>query len=344
MMMKIPSEKELHMLSEATFRKTADVGLKNAEANQPYIGKTIKDLKREMSEKPPKPAIVISAGPSLHRKRSIETIKKANGNCHIIAVDGALGHCLRNGVIPDFVITVDPDEHRIIRWFGDPRLDERPEDDYFRRQDLDPALNTNELARNRELIQLVNSYGPGITTIISTSVTPEITLRCRDAGMRLYWWNPLYDDYEKSDSVSRKIYQMNHVTCMVTGGNVGSSAWVFAHSILNSPDVVLVGMDFSYPPGTNVLNTQYYTILKELFPDQPSHGLIEIHNPYLNETWLTDPGYYWYSQCFLQMAPHASCKTYNCTEGGILFGEGIVFSGLADTLQDLLTKKEHSHG
>ena len=95
----------------------------------------------------------------------------------------------------------------------------------------------------------------------------------------------------------------------------------------------MVGMDFSYPPGTNVRNTQYYEFLKELLPDNPEAGLIEVYNPYVKETWLTDPAYYWYSQNFLEMAPQASCKTYNCTEGGILFGDGVEFIGLSEALQ-----------
>jgi hypothetical protein len=262
----------------------------------------------------------------------LETLKKKGFKGYIISADGSMGHCLRNGIVPDFVVTVDPDPHRIIRWFGDPRLSQRPEDDYFERQDLDPALNTDQIARNEELIELVNLFGPKIRLIISTSSSPEIAQRCISAGMELYWWNPLYDDYDNPESVTRRIYKMNKVPCMVTGGNVGASAWVFAHTILKSPAVILTGMDCSYPPGTQVRNTQYYEHLLELFPDNPEAGLVKIYNPYLNETWITDPGYFWYAQIFKQMAPHAPCITYNCTEGGILFGQGIEFARLADVL------------
>ncbi len=329
--MKILSEDELKLITDATLKKTAGIGLKHASENAPHIKKTIRDLKREL-QGDGRPALMISAGPSLHRKKSLETIKKSGFKGHIVAVDGSMGHCLRNGIVPDFVITVDPDPHRIIRWFGDPRLAERPEDDYFQRQDLDPAFHKNEIARNREQIELVNKYGPKMKAIISTSVSPEISQRCAEAGMEQYWWSPLYDDFEDPAGYSRKIHQLTKAPCMVTGGNCGSSAWVFAHAILKSPAVLMVGMDFSYPPGTNVRNTQYYEILKELIPDDPDAGLIRVHNPHLNETWLTDPAYYWYSQNFLEMAPQARCKTYNCTEGGILFGGGVEFMGLAEAL------------
>ena len=176
------------------------------------------------------------------------------------------------------------------------------------------------------MLRLVDHYGHRIKVIISTSVSPEITRRCLDAGMELFWWNPIYDDYEKEDSITKKLFELNKVPCMVTGGNIGSSAWVFSHTMLKSPVIVMVGMDFSYPPGTNVRNTQYYDILKEITSNDPELGLIEVYNPFLNETWITDPAYYWYQQSFLQMSLQAPVKTYNCTEGGILFGEGIQFA------------------
>ncbi len=325
------NEEQLRLISDATLKKTASVGLKHARENASYIKKTIRDLRTEAGL-PGQAALVISAGPSLHKKKSLQTVSKAGfGGC-VVAADGALGHCLRNNIIPDYVLTVDPDPHRIIRWFGDPRLSERPKDDYFLRQDLEPALNSEEKARNRELIDLVNLQGPKIKLIISTSSSPELARRCMEAGMELYWWNPIYDDYEKEDSLTKQLFELNKAPCMVTGGNVGSSAWVFAHSILKRSTVVLVGMDFSYAPGTNVRNTQYYDILMEIIPDHPEAGLIEVYNPYLKETWLTDPAYFWYTRNFLGMAPQAACKTYNCTEGGILFGEGVEFAGLAETL------------
>lgn len=329
------SKRQLKLISDATLKKTGDIGLKHARENARYVKNTIRDLRRLMTGDQLKPSILVSAGPSLHKRKSIQRIKESDFRGHIVAVDGSLGHCLRNGLIPDFVITVDPDPHRIIRWFGDPRLAERPEDDYFRRQDLDPALNKDEVDRNTEMIGLVNRYGSKISAIISTSVCPEIAERCIDAGMELYWWNPLYDDFEDPGSYSKKIYELTGAPCMVTGGNCGTSAWAFSHSVLKSPDVVMVGMDFSYPPGTNIVNTQYYEFLVKFMPENPSDGIIEVYNPFLKETWLTDPAYYWYNHNFQEMAKLAPCRTFNCTEGGILFGENIEFATLDEALSKI---------
>ena len=115
---------------------------------------------------------------------------------------------------------------------------------------------------------------------------------------------------------------------MVSGGNSGTAAWVLGHTGLSKREVVLVGMDLSYPPGTPLEKTQYYKELRELFGERVSDAFIEVYNPYLKETWYADPAYYWYRQAFLQMARQASCVTYNCTEGGTVFGKGINFMSL----------------
>ena len=119
---------------------------------------------------------------------------------------------------------------------------------------------------------------------------------------------------------------------MVSGGNSGSAAWVLAHTVLSKHKVVLVGMDLSYPPGTALEKTQYYKELQELFGERASDAFISVYNPYLKETWYADPAYYWYRQSLLQMARQAECVTYNCTEGGTVFGKSIKFIPLKDFL------------
>jgi hypothetical protein len=148
--------------------------------------------------------------------------------------------------------------------------------------------------------------------------------------MQLYWWNPILDNIEKQNSMTRELHRSNGVPCMVSGGNSGSAAWILAHTVLSKRAVVLVGLDLSYPPGTPLEKTQYYKELRELFEDRVSDAFIRVYNPYLKETWYADPAYYWYRQTFLQMARQASCVTYNCTEGGTVFGKGIKFLPLKD--------------
>lgn len=325
-------------LAEATLRKTAEIGLANAKANLPYIRRTIFDLAGPDRLKP-ESAVVFGAGPSLHRRNPAATLREAGYDGAIVVSDAAMSYCLRNGLVPHYVVTVDSHPHRIIRWFGDPDLGSRPEDDYYRRQDLDP-VHQDEARANAQTIELVNAHGPAIKAIIATSSDSGITRRCLNAGMELYWWNPLYDDYDKPDSYSRRVHELTGVPCMVTGGNVGACAYVFADAVLGAPDVALVGFDLGYAPGTSPFNTQYYYELLELLGDRASEAFIEIHNPYTGETSVADPTYYWYRQVFLEIAAVASCKTYNCTEGGTLFGDNIHF----DSLQNFLNRRVLQRG
>ena len=316
-----------------TTLRSAEATLANVRQNLPHVRLTIADLAAQAQGREDTSALVIGAGPSLHRKNPVAQILETGYDGEIIAADGALGYCLRNGLVPDYLVTLDPHPARVCRWFGDTELESRQDgDDYFRRQDLDPHLGVNELQRNRELIELVNRHGSSIKAIICTSVAPNVTRRCIESGMELYWWNPLMDDLARPTSVTRQLYRMNHVPCMVSGGNVGAAAWVAATQVLGKREVAVVGMDFSYAPATPIEKTQYFKELIELFGVKAHEAIIPIENPYLHETWLTDPAYYWYRDSFLELTAQANSVTYNCTEGGILFGESVQWLPLGEFL------------
>jgi hypothetical protein len=287
---------------------------------------------KESSKERSEGAIVIAAGPSLHRKDPIAQILETGYDGTIICCDGSLGYCLRSGLVPDYLLTLDPHSTRVVRCFGDPDLASQDEDDYFRRQDVDPYMGIDEVARNRELIQLVNEHGRRIKAVIATSVSQGVTKRCLEAGMELHWWNPLFDDFDAPNSLTARVYHRNKVPCMASGGNVGSAAWVFAHAVLKKKEIAVVGMDFSYAPGTPLEKTQYHKEIVDIFGERTPDVYINVYNRYLKETWFTDPTYYWYRQTFLQMALETDCTTFNCTEGGILFGKRIRFIPLREFL------------
>jgi len=327
------NKEELEQISRATLRKCRDIGLKHARANQPSIKKTMADLSCVKEEGRGR-GLVIAAGPSLHRHGQLKLLKDKGFQWSIIACDGALYACLRNGIVPHYVLSVDPHPTRIIRNFGDPELTTSGADDYFRRSDLDPAMHSKEVERNRELVELVDRHGLQIKAILSTSVAPEITGRCIKAGMDIYWWNPIYDDYDAPDSFTRELFRMNKVPCMATGGNVGTSCWVFGVTTLGLKEVGLLGMDLSYPPGTPLLNTQYYYEMKELYGNNVENGYVKVRNPYLDQEWFADPAYFWYRNSFLELVKCVdNVRTCNCTQGGILFGEGIDFISFEDFLR-----------
>ena len=321
-------------LEAATFDRIAAVGLANAELNRPRIRRSVLELA-------PQPlgegdaAIVVAAGPSLHRRRSLDRLRASRFKGTVVAADGALGACLRAGVVPHVVVSVDPHSGRIVRWFGDPALNAAPADDYFRRQEMDPVHSRDEIGANRALVELVNKHGPGIKAAVATSAAPAVSERCEQAGMALYWWNPMYDDYERPDSVSRRLHGMNGLPCINGGGNVGTAAWVLTHSVLGQRRVGVVGMDFSYAPGTPYAKTQYYPELVEMLGARHEEAFIHLDSPLTGERWFTDPAYFWYREVFLEMVGGADCDTYNCTEGGILFGPGIRTMRLEEFLGDV---------
>jgi len=321
-------------LEGATFERIAAAGLANAELNHPRIGRSVLDLAREPLGESDS-ALVVAAGPSLRRRRSLERLRDMAFRGTIVAADGALGACLRAGVVPHVVVSVDPHAGRIVRWFGDPSLTAAPTDDYFRRQEMDVAHAEDEVGANRALVELVNRHGPAIRAAVSTSASPAVTGRCEQVGMALYWWNPMYDDYEAADSLSRRLYRMNGLPCINGGGNVGTAAWVLAHAVLGKRRVGIIGMDFAYTPDTPYEKTQYYPELVELLGDRFKDAFIHLENPFLGETWFTDPAYYWYREVFLQMVGEAGCDTYNCTEGGLLFGPGIRTVPLEEFVQSV---------
>lgn len=320
-------------LPDATLEKCAEVGVQNARLNLPHCSRSIMDLKEEFEFQTS--AILIAAGPSLHRNDSAQKILRSGYSGLLIVAESALSYCVRNGLTPDFVVTLDPHPKRIIRFLGDPNLtiEDLETDDYFRRQDLDPQFGVNELKRNSDLVKLVDQYAPQTKVAISSSASSAVANRCIQSGMQTFWWNPLYDDYDDSSSVTREVFNINGLPCINTGGNVGTASWVIAHSILDLPEIALVGMDFSYYADTQHSQTQYYYELIELVgKEKLAEVFIAIENPYLKKTFYTDPTYFWYRESFLEMAQDAPCHTYNCTEGGILFGPGVDHVPLDDFL------------
>src|SRR5438445_6226343 len=265
-------------LEAATFERIAGVGLENAAVNRPKIERSILEL-GDVPLGDGDSAVVVGAGPSLHRRDSLARLRKSGYTGTVVAVDGALGSCLRAGVVPHLVVSVDPHRERIVRWFGNPALTAAPADDYFRRQEMDPAHREDELSANRALVELVDAYGPKIKVAAATSAAPAVVERCEQAGMELYWWNPMYDDYDRADSLSRRLWKMNGLPCLNGGGNVGTAAWVVTHAVLGRRRIGLVGIDLGYAPGTPYEQTQYYPELVELLGDRYREAFIHTENP-----------------------------------------------------------------
>ncbi|MGP0091094.1 MAG: 6-hydroxymethylpterin diphosphokinase MptE-like protein [Xanthobacteraceae bacterium] len=324
-------------MAQYTVDRIGGQALENARANQVDArhGASILAL-RDTELAQGDTALVIAAGPSLHRQDTARQIKESGYGGTIIATESAMAWCLRNGIVPHLVVTVDPHPERIVRWFGAPALDESAieRDDYYSRQDMDPKFRFNQLDVNRELLALVDRHGKQMRICVSSSASQAVVRRCKEAGMPMYWWNPFFDDYDKPNSLTREIYALNGKPCINAGGNVGTACWVVAHAVLGKRKIGILGMDLSYYADTSYQETQYYSELREMLGDENlAQAFVHIHNPHLGTRFFTDPAYYWYRMAFLEMAEQAAkdgVLTYNCTGGGILFGPGVEFVRLSD--------------
>jgi hypothetical protein len=320
----------LEQIAANTLKLRAPEGIDNARTNLAHIQRSVMAL-REACPTPVDKAIVIAAGPSLHRQNLIARIKALPSRPLLVCCDASMGACLRQGLVPDIVLSLDPHAHRIVRWFGDPDLAGRPEDDYFRRQDLDIELRENERAKNEQMIRLVNEYGPRMKAALATSVPPAVLGRCVEAGMPMYWWNPLYDDWDAAQSYTREVYELTGgITCMSGLGHCGGAAWVLAQAVLGARHVGIVGMDLGYPDGTSIVNTQYYDVVRHLPREQAERLLLRLTNPHTGEAYLTDPVYYWYRHTFLDAVTRSDARTVNCSGEGTLFGEGVEWSSIEE--------------
>lgn len=323
------------MVSELTVEKIAAEGMENARRNQPLIdqGQSIAALgKTPLADGDA--ALVIAAGPSLHRSDTAAAIRQSGFDGIIIATESSMAWCLRNGIVPDLAVTVDSHAGRIVRWFGDPKLDQAAleADDYFARQDMDPRFCQDQLKHNRELLELVDRHGPEISLAVASSASQAVVGRAMDASMPCYWWNPFYDDYDQPDSLTRRLHEMNRLPCINAGGNVGTACWVIAHAILGKTKIGLLGMDFGYYADTGYEQTQYYRELVSLVgEDRLGEVFVPVDNPHTEIGFFTDPAYLWYRDVFLEMAAMAAeggVETYNCTGGGILFGDPLKWADL----------------
>ena len=245
----------------------------------------------------------------------------------IIAADGAYAACLRAGLIPDFVVTLDPHSTRLIRWFGDPHFERSlAKDDYFSRQDLDVDARKNAIKRNLDDFELINRHAPRTKAIVASSAPENVVARIAEAGFETYWFHPLVDDPTKPGSITRALYEIQPLPCISTGGTVGTAAWVFAMQILKPEVLAVAGMDLGYYADLKIEHTQtYYELLTEVDGDveRVKDYFVHVEFPLTRETFFTDPTYFWYRKNFLHLAKRAPMRTLNCTEAGTLFGENI---------------------
>jgi hypothetical protein len=182
-----------------------------------------------------------------------------------------------------------------------------------------------------EVLGALAHHGPQMRIALATSAGERVVRRAIECGMQIYWFNPMIDEPDQADSRSRQLFDANRLPLINCGGNVGTACWMIADAVLGRRHVAVAGMDFSYYADTPYLNTQYYREALDLVgPDNLDALYVRVFNPYAQKWFYTDPAYLWFRDVFLELAADADCTTYNCTGGGILFGEHIEYVSVED--------------
>lgn len=279
--------------------------LENSRRNAPLISRTVREVAPNVA-----PALVISAGPSLYRQCILARLAgdEKHKQVTIIATDGAYIQCLKAGIKPDWVITIDPHPTRIVRWFGDHDYERNNAgDDYFSRQDLDIRMRGASAQENEANIALVDA---NFVKLAICSSAPA-NLVARTSAFDRYWFAPLVDSPDEP-GLTRQICDATGLPALNTGGTVGTASWVFAHQVLGSSSIAVVGMDFGYPIGTPLENTQEWNLTGGDPDLYPKHG-----------DYYTSPTYWWYRSNFLDLLYAADATVTNCSEAGLLYGDRV---------------------
>lgn len=285
----------------------------NSLTNVPHITHTIRSIEPRTG-----PCLVISAGPSLYRRSILGRLRQSGYKGTLVATDGSFIQCLRLGIHPDYVLTLDPHPTRTVRWFGDPDIESNTDgDDYFERQDLDISFRKNSVGVNAENLALVDRAR---SSIVICSTAPKNVVE-RTRHLKRYWFAPLVDEPVEG-SLTRKMVEATDLPALNTGGTVGNAAVAFALVVLQSRNIATVGMDFSYYSDTPLEQTQSFHLSK----GNPDFYKWEV-NPE-GEVFRTDATYYWYRSNLLDLLKHNDATIINCSEAGILYGSNVKWEKL----------------
>ncbi|BCN32550.1 motility associated factor glycosyltransferase family protein [Anaeromicropila herbilytica] len=118
----IRDNNEVCQINKNTERKLSGSIIRNTIENMKYMkdANILADFEGDFGEDIP--AIIVSAGPSLDK--NIEDLKVAKGKAVIFCTDTALKYLFAHDIIPDFIVTLDPNKY--VGHFEDERCNSIP--------------------------------------------------------------------------------------------------------------------------------------------------------------------------------------------------------------------------
>ncbi|WP_428326221.1 6-hydroxymethylpterin diphosphokinase MptE-like protein [Nitrosopumilus sp.] len=308
---KIFQKNNLEKYYNGWIRNFADnlTDLSNGDSLHQLVGRTQND-KKEIS------SIVIGRGPSLMKNNHLEILKKSDFSGNIICTDGVLPLVLKSGITPEkfenfYVVTIDVQEHQK-KFYQE---------------------------------EIVKKFGNKIKCMLSSTVPNSTYQAIIQNKIKVFWFHALVDYNQKSTSFNHIIGLMSKnkkhpkgFPALQTGGNVGTTSWILAWTILKSKKVCLIGLDQGYPVNTPLEQLEHYNL-----PDSVDKQSISfkkaypiVYNPEFNCECRQTPLYQYYCNAFKEFIEKTSDRvvTINATEGGALFGKGIKCMKFSEFLQN----------
>jgi len=294
---KSPIDRGLGFVANQTWQLKEELWADNLAKNIPVVrtGRDIKELPKINSSS----AVVVGAGPSIERHGHLKLLGESGYGGAIIACDKVLAPCLKVGVEPDIMISVDGAQ-AISKFFDDPII-----------------------AENRK------------TKVALNVITHPDTIN--KIPHEKYFFMTAYDDPLGKKSMTRLIHFMTRKTIMSSFGCAGGQAVNLA-MFLGADPVIMVGMDYGYPSDTPLEQTSYYKSyrwLAERSGKKVEEYFTKIQNPETGERVMLDLNWSVYRELFLRHMRMMKNKTrvVNCTPTSSLFGEGIESMPLEGALE-----------
>jgi hypothetical protein len=307
-----PSE----ILTGATRENLAKLWMKNFAENMQMILAT---GKISQIPKAKKPVLIVGAGPSVQAKGHLGILfdwlmkdSKNRAKIEIIATDRMLIPLINKGIAPEYAITVDGNREKIIKWYDDP----------------------------------VVHAGTLRGVILSNTVAPNVAQLMMQKNIDIFWFTAMLDSFQLPTNVTRLIFYMTDAAAVNCGGNAGTAGWAVAN-YLDATQVGLIGLDFGYLEGTPLEQTAYYAQLEQVIKSNPfaMNGFyFEDFNPDFGVKCYSDVMFKHYKAGFLEMLTLSKTPTFNCTEGGILYGTGIRGIKFEEWLNSLPELPEQNNG
>jgi hypothetical protein len=244
-------------------------------------------------------AIIIGAGPSLYRNNHLQMLSDAGFDGIIFAADRAVKDCIEVGVIPDYVCILDGSEKIL------PYIDH----------------------------QIIDDHAGEMSAIMCVTTHPKVVNRWR--GEKYWFTNSISQDF--APNVAFILHHLLKKTELVTAGHASSLGWSVAHT-MGCKEVVLIGVDLSYPADMPINETAHYDSYARAgpTPDEIRKMYKNYHHDFFNTDCYSDPIFESYAECSMTQFASASatgCKIINCTGGGALSGDGLECMQVADYLR-----------